>query len=673
MIYSIWRSVSGHNERTISLRAKKGNIMKKIIAFVLALIMLAAIAVSTTAASAVPFKADSYDSLVEYLINYYKTLYTLENKDAPTYLDGVGSIAFYQTCSKCGGQMLLVVTKNGSFFSCLNSECENHGYHPVFNDVVIPRTSEEKGLVCPECGKALKFVSYTNDGKYFYANYKCENEHTASYKLTQYRYDETYYPIDPIVYPVNPTKPVVPVEEAKYTCPTCEEELVFDKYEIIGNDYYAIYTCKNGHSSAYLLRSVYPTYPSNPTTPTTPTHGDEDSIAKNYKCTACGKNVEFKYYVLVGDAVYARYECENGHPTVVPASITVPKTDPKSNIFIITVETGEGGKYSFADGRPFGAYGDKKTIKFTTLNNFTLEDVTINGVSYGAKEEITFTLTKNTVISATFKRKGDTAPAGTGAISTNVPGTYPAATTGKFGISATTDGKGYVTVKKNNVSVDPTVVRLDAKDKAVYTFVPKSANYSVKDVKVDGKSVGAVSTYTFKDLKSSHTVEVEFKWNSPFTFIADGYEDAVEYVTESGIMQPTVVTKAGSYFSGTNIVSIKAFACALAEMQDVEGKLNTDDEREIWATEKGLILKTDKATRACDIQTACRIVKTYLTYIEKLHDVSFVNFSQTASDKDNAIAIKLIEKDGYEVNRQITRYDLAAVCYLIKRMPFTTK
>ena len=42
-----------------------------------------------------------------------------------------------------------------------------------------------------------------------------------------------------------------------------------------------------------------------------------------------------------------------------------------------------------------------------------------------------------------------------------------------------------------------------------FTITPDKG-YAVADVKVDGKSVGAVRSYTFKDIKESHTIEVSF-------------------------------------------------------------------------------------------------------------------------------------------------------------------
>ena len=42
------------------------------------------------------------------------------------------------------------------------------------------------------------------------------------------------------------------------------------------------------------------------------------------------------------------------------------------------------------------------------------------------------------------------------------------------------------------------------------TITP-NAGYAIKDVLVDGKSVGAVSTYEFKDVKNAHSIVAQFE------------------------------------------------------------------------------------------------------------------------------------------------------------------
>jgi len=119
------------------------------------------------------------------------------------------------------------------------------------------------------------------------------------------------------------------------------------------------------------------------------------------------------------------------------------------------------------------------------------------------------------------------------------------------------------------------------------------------------------------------------------------------------------------------MVSVKTFAMALAEMADVKGLLGTDLQRENWAKQIGLITAADKLDQACDVQTACRIIDTYLEYVQKQSGVKFVNFDSAADAMANGISIGLVTEKGYAANRTLTRYDLAAVCYLIKGLKYS--
>ncbi len=75
-----------------------------------------------------------------------------------------------------------------------------------------------------------------------------------------------------------------------------------------------------------------------------------------------------------------------------------------------------------------------------------------------------------------------------------------------------------------------------------FTITPDKG-YAVSNVKIDGKSIGAVRSYTFENVRHAHTIEVSFMkaGGSPqtgvFVDVATGsyYEDAVDWAVESGI------------------------------------------------------------------------------------------------------------------------------------------
>ena len=79
-----------------------------------------------------------------------------------------------------------------------------------------------------------------------------------------------------------------------------------------------------------------------------------------------------------------------------------------------------------------------------------------------------------------------------------------------------------------------------------FTITPDKG-YAVANVKIDGKSIGAVKSYTFENVRRTHTIEVIFmKANGNpqtgvFVDVATGsyYEDAVDWAVEKGITKGT--------------------------------------------------------------------------------------------------------------------------------------
>lgn len=82
-----------------------------------------------------------------------------------------------------------------------------------------------------------------------------------------------------------------------------------------------------------------------------------------------------------------------------------------------------------------------------------------------------------------------------------------------------------------------------------FTITPHNG-YTVSDVKVDGQSIGAVTTYTFENVKKSHTIEAFFEkaadhsQGERFEDVVSGsyYEEAVKWAVQSGITSGTDAT-----------------------------------------------------------------------------------------------------------------------------------
>ena len=114
-------------------------------------------------------------------------------------------------------------------------------------------------------------------------------------------------------------------------------------------------------------------------------------------------------------------------------------------------------------------------------------------------------------------------------------------------------GYTYYTIKATagvNGSISPTgnVSVREGRDQT-FTITPDKG-YAVSNVKIDGKSIGAVKSYTFENVSRTHTIEVIFmKANGNpqtgvFVDVATGsyYEDAVDWAVGNGITQGTDAT-----------------------------------------------------------------------------------------------------------------------------------
>ena len=128
-------------------------------------------------------------------------------------------------------------------------------------------------------------------------------------------------------------------------------------------------------------------------------------------------------------------------------------------------------------------------------------------------------------------------------------------TGGNEGGSGSGGGSGYsyYTIKATagaggSISPSGNVSVREGRDQT-FTITPDKS-YAVSNVKIDGKSIGAVKSYTFENVRRTHTIEVIFmKANGNpqtgvFVDVATGsyYEDAVDWAVGNGITQGTDAT-----------------------------------------------------------------------------------------------------------------------------------
>ena len=156
-----------------------------------------------------------------------------------------------------------------------------------------------------------------------------------------------------------------------------------------------------------------------------------------------------------------------------------------------------------------------------------------------------------------------------------------------------------------NGTVEPKLTLSHIGKSVTFTFKPDKG-YHVKDVKVDGKSVGAVTTYTVDKLTVSTRIEVEFTNGVlPFTDVreADWFYDDVVYAYENGLFSGTSDTTFSPNASMTRAMLVTVLY-RLEGQPAVSGrsgfsdvKLNSYYEDAVtWAADNGIVNGTGATT-----------------------------------------------------------------------------
>lgn len=318
--------------------------------------------------------------------------------------------------------------------------------------------------------------------------------------------------------------------------------------------------------------------------------------------------------------------------------------------YTITVSTNVGGEYAITGGA-YGSYGEVKTLTIDPDAGYAISDVVINGKSYGSEyREFEIKMVRDYYVKVTF-------------VKLNLKQQYR--------ITAEAEGNGKITLVKNGDSVkDTSSVKAAYGDTLVYRFIPGGDNYYIENVKVNGRSIGAKSVYTLSKVKANTSIEVVFGWKCPYTDVSDEHMDAVEYVTEAGIMSSINSYINTDLFKGTNRVSVKTFAAALAEMADTEDELDTVDERIEWAIDNGIIDEDHDLATIVNVKRACTIMAEYLEVLEDKNDITFVGDKSTYTAKETCVALKLVSEKAYTNNASISRYNLAELCYAIANLEY---
>ena len=165
-----------------------------------------------------------------------------------------------------------------------------------------------------------------------------------------------------------------------------------------------------------------------------------------------------------------------------------------------------------------------------------------------------------------------------------------------------------------------------------FTITPDKG-YAVSNVKIDGKSIGAVKSYTFENVSRPHTIEVIFmKANGNpqagvFVDVATGsyYEDAVDWAVENGITQGTddthfvpdgICTRAQAVaFLWRAAGSPKPETCTMPFADVPAGSYYYD--AVLWAVENGIAKGTSDTTFSPNMTCSRAQIVTFLWRSEK--------------------------------------------------------
>ena len=244
---------------------------------------------------------------------------------------------------------------------------------------------------------------------------------------------------------------------------------------------------------------------------------------------------------------------KNGSKFTAPASNGLTRPDGNNGSYFKWLGS-DGNLY--APGESVPAVVTTLTAQWT-VNQYTITYNLAGGTAEGNPNTYTietkaFTLKNPTKSGYTF-----TGWSGTGLDGeNNMTVTIPTGSTGNRTYTAhwRYNGSGhsysYYTIKATagaggSISPSGNVSVREGRDRT-FTITPDKG-YAVSNVKIDGKSIGAVKSYTFENVSRTHTIEVIFmKANGNpqtgvFVDVATGsyYEDAVDWAVENGITKGT--------------------------------------------------------------------------------------------------------------------------------------
>ena len=353
---------------------------------------------------------------------------------------------------------------------------------------------------------------------------------------------------------------------------------------------------------------------------------------------------------------------KNGSKFTAPASDGLTRPDGNTGRYFMWLGS---DRNLYAPGESVPEVVTTLTAKWT-VNQYTITYDLAGGTVEGNPntytiETVAFTLKNPTKSGYTF-----TGWSGTGLDGeNNMTVTIPTGSTGNRTYKAhwRYNGSGhsysYYTIKATagaggSISPSGNVSVREGRDRT-FTITPDKG-YAISNVKIDGKSIGAVKSYTFENVRRTHTIEVIFtKANGNpqtgvFVDVATGsyYEDAVDWAVENGITKGTddthfspdgICTRAQAVtFLWRAAGSPKPEPCAMPFTDVPVGSYYYD--AVLWAVENGITKGTSDTTFSPNMTCTRAQIVAFLWRSEKSPAAGTANpFADVKSDAYYADAV----------------------------------
>ena len=219
-----------------------------------------------------------------------------------------------------------------------------------------------------------------------------------------------------------------------------------------------------------------------------------------------------------------------------------------------------------------------------------------------------------------------------------------------------------------------------------FTITPDKG-YAISNVKIDGKSIGAVKSYTFENVRRTHTIEVIFmKANGNpqtgvFVDVATGsyYEDAVDWAVENGITKGTddthfspdgICTRAQAVTFLWRAAGSPASKTSTMPFTDVPvGSYYYD--AVLWAVENGITKGTSDTTFSPNTTCTRAQIVAFLWRSEKSPAAGTANpFADVKSDAYYADAVLWAVKENITKGTTSTTFSPNADCTRVQIVAF---